>query len=76
MKVFLCKPFSLSVRVRSIATQGRITDFVVIDYTDYPERERRNPKNQEIVTVPAERLPKARFSANFEKKQFHQNELI
>jgi nucleoid DNA-binding protein len=45
----------------------RITDFVVIDYTDYPERERRNPKNQEIVTVPAERLPKARFSANFEK---------
>jgi len=45
----------------------RVTDFVVIDYTDYPERERRNPKNQEIVTVPAERLPKARFSANFEK---------
>jgi len=44
-----------------------VTDFVVIDYTDYPERERRNPKNQEIVTVPAERLPKARFSANFEK---------
>ena len=45
----------------------RVTDFVVIDYTDYPERERRNPKNQEIVTVPAERLLKARFSANFEK---------
>ena len=45
----------------------RVTDFVVIDYTDYPERERRNPKNQEIVTVPAERLPKARFSANFER---------
>jgi nucleoid DNA-binding protein len=45
----------------------RVTDFVVIDYTDYPERERRNPKNQKIVTVPAERLPKARFSANFEK---------
>ena len=45
----------------------RVTDFVVIDYTDYPERERRNPKNQEIVTVSAERLPKARFSANFEK---------
>jgi nucleoid DNA-binding protein len=45
----------------------RVTDFVVIDYTDYPERERRNPKNQEIVTVAAERLPKARFSANFER---------
>lgn len=45
----------------------RITDFIVFDCDDKPERNRRNPKTQELVVVPAERLAKARFSVNFEK---------
>lgn len=40
----------------------RITDFVVFDFVDNPERIRRNPRTQEPVVVPAERVPKIRFS--------------
>lgn len=40
----------------------RITDFAVFDFVDNPERIRRNPRTQEPVVVPAERVPKIRFS--------------
>jgi nucleoid DNA-binding protein len=51
----------------------QLREFLIFDFKDLPQRQRRNPRTGEVVVVPAGRLPKIRISANF-KKVFAQNQ--